>query len=140
MIVSTGVAGVGGDVLQGGIVPYESDVLPILVTWYDPALGGINCDVDCTTLADGLGWDEFDYGRSAACLPTMLGGYVTFGGMTYRCRDTGGGIEVEYDGYWQRWVMRVDIMSDEPIDCNYCLYAYWQFGYRQPLDIDGGAR
>lgn len=103
--------------------------LPILLTWYNPQLGGINCDSDCSTMADGLGWGVGDYGRVAACLPDWLGGYVTVGGYRLKCRDTGGAIVVEFNEHYGRWVIHVDVLSQSAIPCNYCLYEDWRFSW-----------
>ena len=103
--------------------------MPVLVTWYDPALGGINCDVDCTTYADGTLVTPDDYGQVSACIPEWLGASITIDGLgTFACRDTGSAIVVDYNEYYRGWVIHVDILHEEPPDWNYQL-RHWQLNW-----------
>lgn len=101
---------------------------PVLVTWYDPALCWeegmtINCDsVDSAhLLADGLPWDESDYGKVAACPPGWHYLYITLPTGTYLCRDTGPAIDCKFNPYHMEYVCHMDILSRGGIECNYCL-------------------
>lgn len=100
--------------------------LPILVTWYNPALGGINCNNDCSTLADGTKWNDSHYNNTAACIVRLRGATLHFGDYAVKCRDSGGMVKISWNDYYQRWVMHVDVLSAEPIGCNYCLYEKWR--------------
>lgn len=103
--------------------------MPILVTWYDPALGGINCDEDCTTFADGTLVTPDDYGRVGACIPEWLGASITIADLgTFECRDTGPSIVIAYNEYYRGWVIHVDILHDKPPEWNYQLYN-WQLNW-----------
>lgn len=108
--------------------PPPIETLPILVTWYDPALGGINCGGGCDTLADGTKWNGSHYYTTAACLVEWRGGVVVFGDYSLTCRDTGGAIKRSWNEHYQRWVVHVDILApaDNPPACNYCLYYDWE--------------
>lgn len=104
----------------------DVDDVPILATWYNPALGGINCGESCHALADGLGWSGADYGRVAACPKGWHYLTLTFGNYEVLCRDRGGMINCSYNEWYRRWVCHVDIMARDGIDCNYCLYWDWK--------------
>ena len=105
--------------------PSNRGDIPVITTWYDPALGGINCDDDCKTLADGGTWSSDDYGRVAACPASWMGKrFVTTAGE-FLCRDTGGKIGLAWNAYYENWVFHVDIMSDTPISYNYRLWHKW---------------
>lgn len=103
--------------------------MPVLVTWYDPALGGVNCDSDCTTYADGTLVTPDDYGQVSACIPEWLGASITIDGLgSFMCRDTGASIGVDYNVYYEGWVIYVDILHEEPPDWNYQLRE-WQLNW-----------
>ena len=76
------------------------------------------------TLADGLTWHPSEYGTIAACIPEWLGHVVTTPIGVFRCRDVGGGIRTEYNEYYDEHVIRLDVMSDGEIGCNYCLVEW----------------
>jgi len=121
---------------NGAVCPESVDIesLPVLLTWYDPAqcvnefgavIVNINCNHDPFHFADGTAVLESSYGTTAACIPEWLGRDITVIGLgTYRCRDTGGGIVVEWNEYYQQWVIRLDVLSHDPIDRNYCLWEW----------------
>lgn len=78
------------------------------LSWYDPALGGINCDSDCSTMASGdktASWVGGKNGVFAAACPRewgwQTGTRFQVMGMNFECRDTGGWIACyepgEYD-------------------------------------------
>lgn len=80
------------------------------LSWYDPALGGINCDADCTRLADGspvAAW----YDRAIACPPEFaLGAQIDIPGVGVReCRDRGGAIQCHL------WGCVFDVLTQTPI-------------------------
>jgi hypothetical protein len=47
--------------------------IPLLVNPYDPALGGINCDHDCTRFGNGVLIEPWHYGIRMACNPVHIG-------------------------------------------------------------------
>jgi hypothetical protein len=94
--------------------------MPLLLTVYDPADGGINCDSDCAHLAI-VPMNDALYGNAAAC-PLGYGfvGYDQTAVFSHSeigeraCLDTGGDVQVEYiltHGEWQ-WVIRLDLLED----------------------------
>ena len=106
--------------------PYYQD-LPAVVTWYDPSQGGINCNEDCTTVADGTKVTEDLYGVTAACDRRLLGRIVKIEGIgTFRCRDTGGMIEPTWSRHYQRWILYFDVMLHENPEWNYWLIEEWR--------------
>ena len=111
---------------------HQNNELAILITWYDPKLGGINCDSDCSMLADGSATaNAIYYGNApvstAACLREWIGRTVTIDGLgTFLCRDTGGGIVTKYNEIHQRTVIHLDVMAASEIPCNYCIYENWR--------------
>ena len=85
---------------------------PAVIMAYDPALGGINCDGDCTTIATGPLELEM-YGVVAACHPDLLYERIlipTIG--EFHCLDTGGAIGVDYNEHFDRDVIYFDILMD----------------------------
>lgn len=103
--------------------------IPLLTTWFNPLLCyegfWINCGDEPMILADGLGWDESDFGNVAACPKGWHYLTVNFGEYSVLCRDRGGMINVVYSEYFRRWVIHIDVLSREAIPCNYCLYTGW---------------
>lgn len=83
---------------------------PLKISWYDPLLGGVNCDHDCTTMATGVKVTEDRYGRTAACIREWTGRTVIIPGLgAFECLDRGGAI-VEHDGFiW------IDLLLHEPL-------------------------
>lgn len=59
--------------LLNAMCPPAITEMPVLVTWYDPAQGGVNCDADCGTFADNSPVTEEAYGTVTACIPEWLG-------------------------------------------------------------------
>lgn len=83
---------------------------PLKISWYDPALGGINCDHDCTTMASGVKVTEDRYGNTAACLREWLGAWVVIPGIgEFQCLDTGGAI-IEHPTF-----IYIDLLLHEPL-------------------------
>lgn len=84
---------------------------PLRVSWYNPALGGVNCDHDCSRMASGVFVTADRYGRTAACVPewTKARRVVVIPSLgRFDCLDTGGAIR-EYPGYiW------IDLMLSAP--------------------------
>jgi hypothetical protein len=75
-------------------------VYPAKLSVYDPALGGVNCNGDCTTIATGL-FDDSMYKEVAACPAELLGATITFPMMPwleFQCLDTGPAIKARYYG------------------------------------------
>lgn len=83
---------------------------PLKISWYDPALGGVNCDHDCSTMASGVKVTPDRYGNTAACIRAWMGKTVVIEGIgRFTCLDTGGAI-VEHPGFiW------IDLMLKEPV-------------------------
>ena len=67
---------------------------PAIMSVYDPALGGRNCDGDCTTVATGL-LEDWMYEKAGACPMELLGATVYIPGIDHsiQCVDTGGAIK-----------------------------------------------
>ena len=120
-------------IIYGTIAPGSEEWLssPALVTHYMPLQGGINCDLDCFTLADGGGWTEDDYGRVAACPARMFGRRIRLyfpdgTAPVLHCRDRGGAIGWRWNNYYGRYVVHIDILSESVGRWNYYL-VYWEF-------------
>lgn len=116
--------------------PWE---LPIRASWYNPLLGGINCDKDCRYVADGtlsadcfnwclacpLGWEP--HYKDGQFIP---GKVIDFGPHVgvWQCRDVGGAIHHKYGrwytsgGFTWEWVIVVDFMTYHEPE-----WAYWLF-------------
>ncbi len=92
-------------------VPELHEGMPAILTVYDPALGGVNCDGDCTTVATGLLTDEM-YGVAGACPAEFLGATVYFDDIdvSMRCVDTGGMIGVAWSERDQEFVVYFDAL------------------------------
>ena len=101
---------------------------PAVITFYDPALGGINCDDDCSTVATGLLTDDM-YFTSGACHKDLLGRTVYFHAIDFEmeCVDTGGMITVLYSKYYKQDVLYFDVLWDanNPPEWNYWLLEKW---------------
>ena len=84
---------------------------PALMVFYDPSLGGINCDGDCTTVATGPLTEDM-WETSGACHPDLLGLTIYFPAIdfTMDCVDTGGLITVTFNEYYQKEVLYFDVM------------------------------
>lgn len=100
----------------------EAEALPIRASYYNPALGGINCDEDCSTTGDGTPVEQC-YGWCMACPPGWYGRWLDFGEWVgqWQCRDHGGAITPTYgvtytpDGFVEGWWITCDFMAyDEP--------------------------
>ena len=83
---------------------------PLKISWYDPALGGINCMDPCDQMATGVKVTEDRYGRTAACIREWTGRTVVIEGLgEFECLDRGGAI-VEHESYiW------IDLLLHEPL-------------------------
>ena len=74
-----------------------------LMSVYDPALGGINCDDDCSTVAMGKFHPDM-YGVAGACPMSLYGAtvYIEFPfapfspGQEFHCVDTGPDVNMRY--------------------------------------------
>lgn len=108
-----------GSLLTFAPLPPPRDVdpttLPIALTHYDPALGGINCSADCSTFGSGLKIQPHHYNTSAACITAWRGKMVVVKGAgSWWCRDSGGAIGVHYRPEWGLFVY-VDVLSKTPV-------------------------
>lgn len=77
--------------------PTPAQQYPAIMSVYDPALGGINCDGDCSTVAMGKLHDEM-YGVAGACPIELYGATVHFDYLNrdFHCVDTGPAIKTTY--------------------------------------------
>jgi hypothetical protein len=84
---------------------------PAILHAYDPGLGGINCDDDCTTVATGQLLDSM-YKTSGACPVELLGATVTFHdiGVEMKCVDTGGDIKPAWSERDEQCVVYFDML------------------------------
>jgi len=94
-------------------------LFPIKLTWYDPQLGGINCDGDCSTLGNGQRVTEDLYGRSAACPLEWIGDTLLLQvseseTWALGCNEGGGAIKLTYNKDLKRMVVNVDILLHAP--------------------------
>lgn len=88
---------------------------PVLLTVYDPALGGINCGQSCHVLADGHHWDQSDYESVAACPSWMVYTgetkmWIDANGMSLACRDTGSMVRIAWNSHYESYVIHIDVM------------------------------
>lgn len=91
-----------------GLVDY-----PALMVIYDPKLGGINCDHDCSTVAIGPLIEEMWF-TSGACHPDLLGATVHFPLINFsmKCVDTGGLVTLAFNEYYEQDVVYFDVLWD----------------------------
>lgn len=87
--------------------PYvDGELQAFKYSWYWPPLGGINCDGDCSRLADGSSWsDRLSRGeRVVACpaeYPLGTGFEWPVGtGLVWVCRDRGHGVVRDGSVIW----------------------------------------
>ena len=98
----------GGDVQQLASLGVTMTMdYPLRISWYDPSLGGTNCDGDCTTMASGdkvASWIGGRGGVYAAACPRSDGWHhgqrFELDGVIYECRDTGGWINCYQPGMY----------------------------------------
>ncbi len=111
------------------VEPFEVIIDP---TWYDPALGGMNCNGDCEHIGPShLGLLVKDwYDRGIACPPEIPRySVLVFQPRYYRqliartCVDGGSAIEMRDDG-----VIRIDMLTQEPV---------WRDDYQATLYLPG---
>ena len=98
--------------------PLPAREYPAIISMYDPALGGINCDDDCTTVAMGK-FDDYMYKVAGACPKELYGATVHFSylGMELHCVDTGPAIEPTYFPQYGMCASYFDLLwplHDEP--------------------------
>ena len=91
---------------------------PALMVIYDPSLGGINCDEDCTTVAIGPLTADMWF-TAGACHPDLLGATVVFPAIDFAmyCVDTGPAVTIGYNRVYNQNVLYFDalwIASDPP--------------------------
>jgi hypothetical protein len=105
--------------------------LPALVSVYDPALGGANCDSDCSTVATGPFEPEM-YGTAAACPAFLLGATVDLPGLgLFECVDRGSAVSVRWSEVHQQYVIVFDLiwsMADGVVpEWAYGLWTDWSW-------------
>jgi hypothetical protein len=109
-----------------------AEELPIRASWYDPALGGINCMEPCDLLGDGTAVAEA-YGWAASCPNGWYGRWldVEYAGR-WQCRDHGGAIVPTWGeafvsgvGTGWHWWITVDFLAHEQPSWAYLLLD-WQ--------------
>jgi hypothetical protein len=110
--------------------------LPLLTTYYNPALGSINCNSDCSTLAL-VPMSDTLYGFAAACPAEMV--FVDFTAVISHpaigeraCLDRGGAVVIEYNEGLQLWVIRIDLMERGPHPSNWQLLYGWSVRWERP--------
>ena len=108
---------------------------PALLVVYDPRLGGINCDNDCSTVALGRLTDDMWF-TSGACHPDLLGLTIYFPAIDFemRCVDTGSMVTIAYNEHYQSMVVYFDVLWDSynPPEWNYWLLEDWELNYGEP--------
>ena len=94
---------------------FELSELPLLASWYNPSMGGMNCDLDdwCHVLADGLPWTPADYDHVAACIPEWHYATVVTVAGVWHCRDTGSAVVVRNHPVFGP-VIHIDILRPGP--------------------------
>ena len=118
-------------------VPGQSGSYPLRISWYDPSLGGTNCDHDCTTMASGdkvASWIGGRGGVYAAACPRSDGWHhgkrFVLDGVTYECRDTGGWINCYQPGMYDPALKRQADMAYCWVDLlNGSQYTYGSLAY-----------
>lgn len=99
--------------------PLPPELHDLVVTFYDPSLGGINCSADCTKFGNGQTVQRHHYGRVAACPVSWRGRTVVIDGGSgelgsWTCVDSGGAVVMHWtkeDGLHAH----LDILSHEPV-------------------------
>lgn len=132
--------------IQGNCIPPQPPLreTPLLVSWYDPALGGVNCGGSC----DHLSLTEMDeglYGHVAACPAELVGLDVTAVishpaiGIQH-CLDRGGAIEFKYgylEGVGWLWYGVIDLLAHEQPPATWTLITDWGMTWESPGSIVG---
>lgn len=104
--------------------------MPIVVTYYYPELGGINCNDDCGVLADNLPWDDGDYGRVAACPHELFYETIVIPGIgPLLCRDTGPAVKAVLHDAYKEWVFFVDIL-EKPGVSKYNQHIFYEWSIK----------
>lgn len=87
---------------------------PLLLTYYDPVneIGYAPCDSDCSRFAHMREVDETAFDEVAACIPQWGGATVSWDGREYICDDAGADVVIEFNEYHERWVIRIDLVTD----------------------------
>ena len=116
-------------VMCGGALVQPVTNYPAVMVIYDPTIGGINCDEDCTTIATGPLLDEYWY-QAGACYPNLLGAEIYFPviDFTMKCVDNGGKVTVLWNEYYQQEVVYFDVLwsATNPPYWLYWLLDDWQ--------------
>lgn len=102
------------DLLLAGLMAFTAIAN---VTWYDPALGGVNCDDSCAHMAAGDPVADW-YGRALACPSEFALGtrFIITGSRwgladgEWTCLDRGSSIVIREDG-----VIRLDLLTRAPV-------------------------
>lgn len=91
--------------------------LPVFPSPYNPYLGGINCDSDCSTVAT-MDHADWMFNNVVACPKGWIGNTsIILHGHEWLCLDTGTAITVDYrkmfdakDGFYFGWAIVIDFM------------------------------
>lgn len=110
------------------VIPAQE--LPLRASWYDPALGGVNCMDPCHLLGDGTHVDNA-YGWALSCPDGWYGRWldVQHAG-SHLCLDSGGAIHPTYgrtytnEGFVECWWITVDFLAKEPPPYAYMLLEW----------------
>ena len=89
---------------------------PVEITWYDPELGGINCNSDCSTIGFSTPLLDEHYGKVLACPIEFYGATFHIRGSKdgladgeFLCLDGGSAMVI------RGGVIRVDLLSRSPV-------------------------
>lgn len=111
-------------------VVQESE-LPLWTSYYMPPLGGINCDSDCSVVADGTAVTDC-YDWCVACPIGWYGRWLDLGDIgQWQCRDHGGAIHPVYgerytpEGFVTGWSIPIDLLVREEPPFAYRLLWEW---------------
>ncbi len=110
---------------------------PAVLSVYDPDLGGVNCDDDCSTVATGP-VEDWMYGAAGACPAWFLGATIHFPdvGHSMKCVDTGPAIRSAWSPRDQECVVYFDAMWHLGRDGKKITGApYWAFYWLENWEV-----
>ncbi len=111
---------------------------PAIMSVYDPSLGGVNCDGDCTTVATGL-LENWMYEQAGACPAELLGATINFPALDHalQCVDTGPAIRAGWSERDNQCVVYFDTLWHLEKEGEEILGApYWTWWYLEDWEIN----
>ena len=111
---------------------------PAITSVYDPALGGVNCDEDCGTVATGM-LEDWMYEVAGACPAGLVGATIKFPAIdhTLRCVDKGGAIKGGWSERDNQCVVYFDTLWHLEKEGEEILGApYWAWWYLEDWEIN----